>query len=272
MTTSIADIGVTFADGNFQTYAQSPVRQTVVNGPVDANGQSAFGGATGATTVTAAGTIYLSAANGMTNRNSAALVNPSWTGLSTTGTMYLYATINVDGTCTLGSTTLLPTYQFGGTFSTTAGQYTYNIQQMQMQVGNGTTAAQSYTVFVGEVTVASSLVSAITWYALMGRSYRTIASPAASTNYTAVHNIGLQPQFVETITGFVDTSAVFWQSAANGYTSGADSAAGYGGLLYLYSNRLTSLTSTGSNFAVYGSVNLTFANCAAIVFQQKRIW
>lgn len=185
--------GITFFDGSIQSYAQSAVRQTVVNGPVDTNGQSAFGGSTGAATVTASGTLYVTAANGVTNRNSLALINPSWSGLTTTGTMYLYVTVNIDGSCTTGSTTLLPVYQFGGTPATTSGQYTYNIQQMQMQVGNGSTASQSYTVFVGEVTVASGITSAIIWYALMGRNYGTQLSLSLATAYSFNQNIGVKP-------------------------------------------------------------------------------
>ena len=191
MTTSLSDSGVTFADGNIQTYAAVAVRQTVLNGPVDTNGQSAFGGATGGTTVTTTGTLYLTAANGMTNRNSIAAVNPSWSGLSTNGTMYLYADINVDGTITTGSNAVLPLYQFGGTPAITSGQFTFNIQQMQGFIGNGTTAPAGNRVYVGEVTVAAGVVSAIVWYALQ-RRYRSanLAFPTASAPILFPDNIG----------------------------------------------------------------------------------
>ena len=139
MTTGLSDLGVMFADGNTQATPQVPVRQTVLSGPVDTNGFAAFGGATGGTTVTVAGTLVMTAANSNTNRTGTK-INPSWTGLSTNGTMYLYADVNADGTITEGVGTLAPIYQFGGTPATTSGQFTYNIQQAQGFIGNGTTA------------------------------------------------------------------------------------------------------------------------------------
>lgn len=145
-----------------------PVRQTVLSGPVDTNGQSAFGGSTGSTTVTATGTLVMTAANGNTNRTGTK-VNPSWTGLSTNGTMYMYVNVNADGTLTEGVGTQAPIYQWGGTPATTSGLFTFNIQQMTGYIGNGSTAPAGYRVYVGEVTVAGAVVTAIVWYALMGR-------------------------------------------------------------------------------------------------------
>lgn len=189
MTTALSDAGVLFADGNTQPYVSVPVRQTVLNGPVDANGQSAFGGATGATTVTTAGTLFMTAANGMSNR-SGSKVNPSWSGLSANGTMYLYADVNVDGTITEGANALLPIYQWGGTPAITTGQLTFNIQQMQGFLGNGTTALAAYRVYVGEVTVAAGVVSAIVWYAIMGRYNSGWFAVAIATTYNKSTNIG----------------------------------------------------------------------------------
>lgn len=172
-----------------------PVRQTVLSGPVDSSGLPSFGGSAGSTSVTASGSLVATAANGFGAAGAVdrvgSISNPSWTGLSTNGTMYLYLDINSDGTCTTGSTTLAPNYQFGGSYSTTNNQATFNIQEQVMKVGNGSSAAQAYRVFVGEVTVASGVVSAITWYALMGR-YRapeTAGLPNAAS-VTKNHNIG----------------------------------------------------------------------------------
>lgn len=173
-----------------------PARQTVLSGTVDSSGFSAFGGSTGSTTVTASGTLIATAANGFTASGQTdyigSISNPSWTGLSTNGTMYLGLTIAANGTCTPFVTTLAPVYQWGGTFSTVANQRTYNIQVMQMQVGNGATSAQAYDVFVGEVTVAGSVVTAITWYALMGKYQQAWVAtlPGANVFINANHNIG----------------------------------------------------------------------------------
>jgi hypothetical protein len=195
MSTALSDSGVLFANGDTQAYPVVPVRQTVLSGAVDSNGFSSFGGSTGSTTVTTSTTLSATAANGVTNRTGS-IVNPSWTSLSTNGTMYLGLTINADGTCTPFSTTLAPTYQWGGTFSVTANQRTFNIQAMQMQVGNGSTAAQAYDVFVGEVTVAGAVVTAIVWYALMGRydSGLTATLPTVSVQTSKNHNLGIIPR------------------------------------------------------------------------------
>lgn len=169
------------------------VRQTVLTGPVTTVGLPNFGGSTGGTTVTTSGVITATAAYGAFNRMGSAL-NPSWTGLSTNGTMYLYADIGNDGTWTVGSTTQAPVYQWGGTPATTSGLFTFNIQEMTGYVGNGSAAIQTWRVFIGQVTVAGNVVTAITWYALMGRydsGYTaTLTSTAVTTSFN--HNIGLR--------------------------------------------------------------------------------
>ena len=178
---------------------RNAVRQSVVSGPVDSAGLPAFGGSTGSTTVTASGTLIAAAANGFGASGAVDLVgsitNPSWTGLSTNGTMYLYLTVNSDGTCTTGSTTLAPVYQQGGTYSTTSGQFTFNIVEMVGKVGDGSAANQAYRVYVGQVTVSAGVVSAIVWYALNGRyEVSGVALPGVGTATSRNHNIGVPPR------------------------------------------------------------------------------
>lgn len=178
-------------------------RQTVLSGPVDSSGLPSFGGSTGSTTVTASGSLIATAANGW-NASGAldrvgSITNPSWTGLSTNGTMYLYLDIAADGTCTTGSTTLSPVYQDGGTYSTTNGQFTFNISEMIGKVGDGSAANQTYRVFVGEVTVAGGVVSAITWYALRGQYQSGLQTVTALTLVSVNHNIGVTPRYVRTV-------------------------------------------------------------------------
>lgn len=198
MSTVISDAGVQFSDGNTQAYPVVPVRQTVLSGAVDSNGFSSFGGSTGSTTVTASTTLIATAANGVSNRTGS-IVNPSWTGLSTNGTMYLGLTVNADGTCTPYSSTLGFNYQWGGTYSVTSGQRTFNIQEMTTKVGNGSVAAQSYDVQVGEVIVAGGVVTAIVWYALMGRydSGFTATLPSSITSKNS--NLGVADQISQLI-------------------------------------------------------------------------
>ena len=193
-----------------------PVRQTVLSGPVDSNGFAAFGGSTGSTTVTASGTLKATAAAGGDANYTGSIVNPSWTGLSTNGTMFLYLDITSGGVVTTGSTTLEPTYQWGGTYSTSNLQNTFNIQEMTMKVGNGSTASQVYRVFVGEVTVAGSVVTAITWYELMARYNSALqAVPSASSSTSFNHNIGCDSRFVEAVL------KVRINSSFNGFSAGA---------------------------------------------------
>lgn len=185
-------------------------RQTALSGPVDSSGLPAFGGSTGSTTVTASGTLIVTAANGW-NASGAldrvgSITNPSWTGLSINGAMYLYLDVSADGSCTPAATTLAPVYQEGGAYSTTSGQFTFNASEMVGKVGDGSAANQTYRVFVGQVTVSGNVVTAITWYALRGRYESPWFAVAASTAYARSHNLGVMPSdyrvlFSETSTG-----------------------------------------------------------------------
>lgn len=183
----------------FSTVTSVSVRQTVLSGPVDSNGYSAFGGSIGATTVTMSGTIVATAASGSGAAGDTNVIgsgtNLSWTGLSTNGTMYLYVDVAA-GVLSPGATTLAPIYQSGGTPSNTNGQATFNIQQMMMFVGSGSAAPQTNRVFVGQVTVALGVVSVITWYALLGKFVSPLFGYATSTLYTQAHNIGIIPRMV----------------------------------------------------------------------------
>lgn len=183
-------LGEVLYTNGIPTAFPSQVRQTVLNGPVDSSGFSAFGGSTGSTTVTAAGSLYIHAAGAATDRIGF-ITNPSWTGLSTNGTMYLFVDVAANGVCTTGSGTLVPVYQWGGTYSTTANQFTFNIQEMTAKVGTGAVANQAYRVYVGEVTVAGGVVTAITWYQLQGRYQVAQAVIAASTVYSFASNMGV---------------------------------------------------------------------------------
>lgn len=161
-------------------------KQTVLSGPVDVNGYPAFGGAIGSTTVTVSGTLRLTSCNGDVN-HTWTRTNPSWTGLSVNGTMYLYDD-EIDGQL---ASSLAPTYRFGGADVTTNGRFTYNIQEAVAKVGNGTAAVQKFRVCVGEVTVSGGVVTAIVWYALQGRYRSGLFASTVSTTYPKSHNLGV---------------------------------------------------------------------------------
>jgi hypothetical protein len=175
------------------------VRNTCMSGPVDSNGAADFGGSTGTTTVTATGTLIATFANGF-NANGqvdtiASITNPSWTGLLTNGTMFLYLDDNGDGTCTTGSGTLAPAYVRGATPSTTSGQFTFDITNKVGYLGNGSTAPQKSRIYVGEVTVAGNVVTAIVWYAI-NRKYVSAqtAFAALATVMSFSHKLGVQKE------------------------------------------------------------------------------
>lgn len=249
----------------------APVRQTVLSGPVDSNGLPNFGGSTGSTTVTMSGTLEATAAGGTSDRLGS-ITNASWTGLSTNGTMYLYLTVNADGTCTTGSTTLRPNYQAAGTYSTTSGQSTFNVQEMTMKVGNGSSADQAYRVFVGEVTVSGSVVSAITWYALMGRYIGpwTATLPGTNTEVSASHNLGVGGSTGATYVGAGVTARFELRSDSTdaGYSAGdqidgamCQPSAGNYARVTPRLQRLTAYVRTGANiaFVVTNASNGTLA-------------
>lgn len=197
ITTTTFYVKIQRKDGTAVTSTPAPaVRQTVLSGTLDTSGLPSFGGSTGSSTVTTSTTLTATASNGTVNRIGS-ITNPSWTGLSTNGTMYLYLDIDSSGVCTTGSTTLSPNYRWGGADVTTSGQFTFNIQEMVGKVGNGATATQTYRVFVGEVTVAGSVVTAITWYALMGRYFSPDQSiPANGTAIIVTHNLGVNTPYL----------------------------------------------------------------------------
>lgn len=263
------------------TYA-APVRQTVLSGPVTSAGLPDFGGSTGSGTVTMTGTLVATAANGAVASGATdlagSITNASWTGLTTNGTMYLYLTVNADGTCTAGSTTLAPVYQWGGTYSTTSGQSTFNIQEMTMKVGNGASAAQAYRVFVGEVTVAGSVVTAITWYALMGRYIGawTATLPSDGSPVSASHNIGVQDIHSDFVAECTTTDIGY--AVGDRYTPQPHSAGGANGPSYCW----TTSKETGTvcqNGTGWRGLNKSSGAAGAITrsswkyrFESRRAW
>lgn len=174
-----------------------PVRQTVLSGPVDADGKSNFGGTAGTSTLTMSGTIRATAANGFDANGAVDRVgsgtNLQWTGLTVDGTMQLSVTVNADGSLTPVARSLLTNYRPAGADVTTDGQHTFNYLEMSGKVGNGTTANQAYEVAIGEVPVSGGVVSgAAKWYALQGKYYKL---EAANTLFTSSfsHLIGCRP-------------------------------------------------------------------------------
>ena len=251
-----------------------PVRQTVLSGPVDNNGLPNFGGSTGSTTVTASGTLVATSANGVSGDRIGSITNPSWTGLSTNGTMYLYLDIAADGTCTTGSTTLEPTYREGGADVTTNNQFTFNISEMVGKVGNGSVATQTHRVFVGQVTVAGSVVTAIVWYALRGRYESTVSTTTFGTNTSYNHNIGTTLVRVDGL--FVCTTAELGYSVGDEAHNWSSDVAGNYGAILTNTSRSSAVFSIGSggplltNRSTFVKSNVTAANWSKRIIVRRR--
>lgn len=174
------------------------VRQSIVfsNNLDDTTGAPSWGGAIGSTSLTASWTgVFFSCAAVQRDISGLDSGTMTWTGLSTPSTTY-YLYLNIDpsttaDTITAGSTTLAPVYTEGDSYSTVNGQHTFSIPDMQMGVGNGTTADTVYRIFVGEATTdGAGVVGSFTWYGIRGRATGVTASWAASSFATANHNLG----------------------------------------------------------------------------------
>lgn len=177
-----------------KTSSAADVRQTVLSSSVDANGFANYISiGTGlAVDIAVSPRVVIAAAFLDANRVGYITAATSIGSLATNSTNYLYADVNSDATVTLGSTTLAPVYQWGGAYSTTANQVTFNIQEMTAKVGNGATASQVWRVFLGEAVTNLTNVTSVVNYALMGRYLSVLATPLTATNTrtTFSHNIG----------------------------------------------------------------------------------
>lgn len=209
-------LGISGADAAWQTPAYpvfSGRRQTVSAGPVTAAGLPNFLPATAGTlavqtiNVSSIYPLVATAAAGWSATTGAPVdaigvaTSPlSWTGLAANRPAatpnFLYVSV-AGGILTTGSTLLPPVYQFGGTPSVTAGQFTFNIAEMRGYLGNGTSAPQVNLVMVGEAATDSATVVSTVTFSYCGRydSGYTATLPAAATATTKLHCLGLIPQF-----------------------------------------------------------------------------
>lgn len=180
------------------------VRQTVETGSTDSNGLPNFLPATSVNlnltsqndnvvsrVVAAAGGFDV---NGPIDVMGIISANQTWTGLTASQTNYLFETVNSDGTCTTGFTIVPPIYQRGGTISVTSGQYTFDISQMKMFLGNGATAPAVNVVFVGEAVTSGVAVTATLCYAYRGQYRGPATTPiiiSGGTRTAFADNLGV---------------------------------------------------------------------------------
>lgn len=137
--------------------------------------------------------LKINTAGGTLDRT-ATLTIDTTLSVPSSSTLYIYADIASDGTLTFSTTTSAPIYQQGGVPSTTSGQHTFNIGEMKMYVGNGSTASQVYRVFLGECTTNATTVTSLIVYAINGYydSGWTNTLPTLNTSVQKSHNVGVQ--------------------------------------------------------------------------------
>jgi len=238
-----------------------PVRQTVLYSPVDTAGLPTFLPATSASLVltiqNVTGTDYLEMTAsqrsadviGRTTTNSL-----SWTCGASSGTNYLPVAVALGGVLTAQTpVTLAPIYQWGGTPAVTNGQYTFNIQQMTMFLGNGTSAPAVNHVIIGECVAGATTITSTVAYALQGRYYGDIATLAANTNYTLNTNMGISPEFC------ITRKWLYCKTAELGYTIGQrayDTQDGNAGTGTNWYGIASGVTNNVASFRTHGGIGV----------------
>lgn len=187
--------GKPLLNGQIFNHGTTGVRHTVQSGRVDTNGYANFLGTSASLVMPISATttpLAISASGGsLDNDRWGKVVADTTLTLSASVTSFIMATIDTVGAITFSSVTLAPIYQFGGTPSVTNNQYTFNIGEMKMYLGNGSTASQVWAVCVGEAVTSGTAVTSVVNYALNGMydSGYTATLPNSATSKN--HNIGL---------------------------------------------------------------------------------
>lgn len=251
---------------------QIPVRQTVISGPVDTNGFPTFLPATSASfsittqnvstganalVATAAGGA---AANGAINAVAQSTSNLTWSGCTASATNFLPLLVS-GGTLTPQTpVTLAPIYQWGGTPAVTAGQYTYNIQQGIMYLGNGSVANAVNHVIVGEVVAGASTITSSIAYAYQGRYSSGRFAISNTTAYVKSHNLGTAPEYFKARAQGASVASGALSDFSNIYV-----APNYYGAYFEVASRTSVTLNTGTPTQIYSGTNNAAAAVEAII-------
>jgi hypothetical protein len=205
---SLSSSTTVFIDAKAADLRVGATRQTVQSGPITTAGLPNFLPASSVNlnlttqNISTTTPLIVCASNGWDGRGpydrmGAAFSNLTWTGLTASSTVFLYVTVNIDGTLTTGFTTTAPSYVYGaGTPSTTSGAFTFDYAAYIGYMGNGSTAPQAYTVFVGEVVTSGSAVTSTIAYGYNGQYDSGFVTPvivAAASTVSKNSNLGVAP-------------------------------------------------------------------------------
>lgn len=178
-------------------YAPSGVRQVVQSSSVDATSglpdyiSIGTGLAVDIAATTTDVTFHVSSAKTKEDRIGVIKTDTTISGLTDSTTNYLFAEVADDGTVTLGFSVVKPVYQFGGAFSTTLDQHTFNISEMTMKRGTGGGTQRKFRVFIGEAVTVLGVVDSVVNYALNGIHQELDVTIAATTALTVPHALGV---------------------------------------------------------------------------------
>lgn len=244
-----------------------PVRQTVLTGPVNANGRADFLAAGTGLQVVSNGVAdtdgnrltlafgdgfdELGAKNYVSRRVSAF----SFGSLTNNTTCFLYVELDPgDGSLTFGHGTLAPAYSFARPSSPSTGQYWYPIDHRSRgEVWNGTAWVPTLRVYVGEAVVVSSNVTSVTSYAYQRKYVSAGVQGAVETAISFNHNLGVgvdravlrffaRPR--STVNGWGTATAIALSGFATGGSGGNNYTTGATG-------RNSAAVSMGTNFQIH---------------------
>lgn len=216
-------INAMLASGHALVEASSsyvPVPQTVLSGPKDANGAPSFLPSTSVSLVLTAQGLTTTplvvtatagyGATGLINNIVVISTNVSWTCTASNTNYLLYDLTNL---VTITSI-LAPIEQYGGSISTTSGQYSYDITAGQMYVGTGAGTTAVNVVKVGECVAGGTTITTSAAYAYQGyyKVPDTATTAASVATTTITHNVGTMDVAVKLAVKNVTTE---W-----GYTAG----------------------------------------------------
>lgn len=288
-------VTVVYDGANFQlqspvtspsTRATVPVRQTVLTGPVDATtAHPVLLTITGASLVvtlkaTSGSPLVIAFAAGYDASGAVdyiaritADVASAWTVPAAAGTYYLFAERDAStGAISYGYTTvgLIPRYAEdspGSAAVVVTNQHTFLINEMQMYLGNGATAATVQRVFIGHVVTNGAIATSVVSYMFCGRfwSPADIATTLTDSVKTDTHKLGLTPRSFRCV--------LVCQSAVEGYTTGdeieANSHASAGVNVEVSANATT--LSNRASWATYAPYIQT-ASASAVVLLVAANW
>lgn len=212
------------------------IRQTVLAGAVDTNGQAnqlAIGTGLSVNELATVKPTITTWANGFDSYGAVDYIQyitadiiGAWSGLTPNSTLYFYKERNPStGVVTYGFSTLVPMYQGFAPSSPATNQYWFDTTNFVGQYWSGSAWVLVQRVFIGECATGASTVTSVISYQYKGQYDSGEFSVSVATLYIKNHNLGLSPSMVQ-IDGYLKSSSQYRKlnnvnaPASNGYVGG----------------------------------------------------